>query len=127
MNHDNPYAASTDSVTELTAIQQRMLNGLLAYRRHPSAWRMLISAWPQLLFNLIFAAAVIAVPAWFELPRGIILLAVAFALGMFSASTGGIIGLCIARKRVWPALERIIDWDCVHQLSPAADQTQPDA
>jgi hypothetical protein len=134
MNTPNPYESPRDATAAFTVQQRRFLLGLAAFRNEQSAVRLFLSEW-RLLIGYFLLATIIVLPTLIlGLPAVFTFLAGSFALGAFSAATGTLIGNCLARKRVWPVLEQIIDWERAETLvviisssSVAVPTNQPSA
>jgi hypothetical protein len=116
MNKHNPYESPCVVEPPLTPQQRNAVASLVAFRQHRSALRLLLSQWRLVSLYILLAGAVILPTILLPLPPGFCVLASVFALGMFSAAMGSLTGNCIARRRIWPVLERIIDWDKAHEL-----------
>jgi len=108
----------------LTPLQRRTLEGYRWYHQHPPAWRHFLMAmmWRSsyALYLAIVAVAVLIV----LIGRGSVL------GGLFYLLLGIILGVVFRNLRqyhqtvrLWPVLDRIIDWDKVEALRQAPTDT----
>ncbi|MDV6033662.1 MAG: hypothetical protein F9B45_26930 [Phycisphaera sp. RhM] len=117
METPSPYSppAQTDDL-ELTGFQKACLRNVLSRRRNPSKLRFILRQWPAVVGYAAISAAVFGfiyamIPDLF-----VIYLAGAFAIGFFIASVASTLGDCMRQFRVWPAIDRVIDWEKLQQL-----------
>lgn len=112
METNSPYSPpkQTDDPM-LTAFQKACLRNVLRRRQNPSKIRFILCQWPAAVAHAVTAVAMF-VPVYASVDsRLLIYLTGAFALGFFTASIAGILGECLRQFRVWPAVDRVINWE----------------
>ncbi|WP_182864806.1 hypothetical protein [Stieleria mannarensis] len=113
----SPYSppAQTEE-SQLTDFQKAVLRNVLIRRNSSSQLRFVLRQWPAIVgYAVISGSMFIMVFALVSEPLLLYLMA-AFSLGFFVASVASIFGECIRQFRIWPAMDRVIDWDVLQRL-----------
>lgn len=118
METSSPYCppASTDD-QPLTRFQKACLRNVLDRRRNPSKVRFLLRQWPAVLGYAVISVCLFASVYTSASNLSAIYLTGAFTIGVFVASVATLLGECIRQLRLWPAIDRVIDWEELERLA----------
>lgn len=111
-----PYHPPQEVAQPKGSYQTKLLQELIDYRQSPSTRSMLMRNWRRFAVVLGYGILVAFLPWIVGLHPSTLYLSVSFAFGFWLTATAMMLGQCRARKRAWPTLDKIIDWDRVDEM-----------